>query len=85
MKHFYTLNKTFYTLDKTPLGETKCLNNLHYILTAQVSSFLIHQPFLNKVSYAKLGTLHLTVQPLRDLRDTMSRYWSPSASQPNPS
>ena len=38
------------TLDKTPLGETGCLNNLHYLLSAQASSFLTHHPFSNTVS-----------------------------------
>ena len=33
--------KTFYTLEKNPLGETGCLRNLYYLLAAQVSSFLI--------------------------------------------
>ena len=33
------------TLDKTPLRETGCLNNLHYLLAAQASSLLIHYPF----------------------------------------
>ena len=36
------LIKLFYTLDKTPLGETGCLNNLYYLLAGQASSFLIH-------------------------------------------
>ena len=31
--------KLFYTLGKTPLGETGCLRNLYYLLTAQASSF----------------------------------------------
>ena len=31
------LNKTFYTLNKTPLGETGCLRNLYYLLAAQAS------------------------------------------------
>ena len=44
------LIKTFYTLDKTPLGETGCLSNLYYLLAAQSSSFLIHHPFPNTVS-----------------------------------
>ena len=33
--------KLFYTLNKTPLGETGCLSNLCYLLAAQVSRFLI--------------------------------------------
>ena len=33
--------KTFYALNKTPLGETGCLNNLYYLLAAQASAFLI--------------------------------------------
>ena len=36
IKHFI---KLFYTLNKTPLGETGCLNNLYYLLAAQASSF----------------------------------------------
>ena len=35
-------NKTFYTLNKTPLGETGCLSIFFYLLAAQTSSFLIH-------------------------------------------
>ena len=31
------LNKTFYTLNKTPLGETGCLSKLYYLLAAQAS------------------------------------------------
>ena len=31
------LNKTSYTLNKTPLGETGCLSNLYYLLAAQAS------------------------------------------------
>ena len=38
---------------------------------------------LNKVSYLTFGYLPLTVQYLRDLRDTMPRHWSLSASDPN--
>ena len=40
------LNGKFYflcsALNKTPLGETVCLSNFYYLLTAQTSSFLIH-------------------------------------------
>ena len=35
------LIKLFYTLNKNPLGETGCLTNLHYLLAAQASGFLI--------------------------------------------
>ena len=42
--------KLFYTLNKTPLGETGCLSNLYYLLAAQKSSFLIHSPFPNIVN-----------------------------------
>ena len=37
-------------LNKTPLGETGCLSNLHYLLAAQESIFLMHHPFLNAVN-----------------------------------
>ena len=33
------LMKLFFTLDKTFLGETGCLSNLHYLLVAQPSNF----------------------------------------------
>ena len=33
------LNKTFHTLNKTPLGETGYLSNLYYLLVGQASSF----------------------------------------------
>ena len=42
------LNKTFYTLDKTPFWKTGCLSNLYYILAAQASSFLIHLLWLTR-------------------------------------
>ena len=44
------LIKLFYTFNETPLGETGCLSNLYYLLTAQTSSFLIHHPFPNTVT-----------------------------------
>ena len=44
------LIKLFYTLNKTPIGETGCLSSLYYLLAAQAPSFLIHPPFLNTVS-----------------------------------
>ena len=31
------LNKTFYTLDETLLGETGCLSYLYYLVAAQTS------------------------------------------------
>ena len=34
-----TLQPLFYTLDKTPLGETGCLSSLYYLLAAQALSF----------------------------------------------
>ena len=43
------LIKPFYTLNKTPLGETGCLSNLSYLLAAQAPCFLIHPLFLNTV------------------------------------
>ena len=39
------LIKLFYTLNKTPLGETGCFSNLYYLLAAQAYSFLIHPHF----------------------------------------
>ena len=36
--------------------------------------------FPNRVSYATLGSLHITVQTLCDLRDAMPCHWSASAS-----
>ena len=53
--------KLFYTLNKTPLGETGCLINFYYLLAAQASSFLIHHFFLNTVSQDTFGTLLFTV------------------------
>ena len=44
------LIKLFYTLNKTPLGVTRCLSNLYYLLAAQASSFLIHSSFPNLIS-----------------------------------
>ena len=41
------ITKLFYTLHKTPLEETGCLNNLYYFLSAQASSLLIHHTFPN--------------------------------------
>ena len=32
----------FYTLNKTPSGEIRCLSNLYYLLAAQICNFLIH-------------------------------------------
>ena len=37
------------TLNKTPLGETGCLNNLYYLLAAQASSFL--PPFHSQLGH----------------------------------
>ena len=36
------LNKNFYTIDKTTVGETGYLSNFHYLLAAEASSFLIY-------------------------------------------
>ena len=74
--------KLFYTLNKTPLGETGWLRNLYYLLAAQASRFLIYPPFPSTVSQDTFGTLSLTVQYLSDLLDTMPRHWSPSTSYP---
>ena len=38
------------TLNKTPLRETRYLNNLCYLLAAQASIFFVHQSFPNTVS-----------------------------------
>ena len=40
--------------NKTPLGETRCLSNLYYLLAAQASSFLINPRFPNTVSQETL-------------------------------
>ena len=37
--------KLFYTLNKTPLGETGCLSNIYYLLASQSSSFFHSSPF----------------------------------------
>ena len=37
-------------VNKTPLGETRCLRNLYYLLAAQASCFLIYTRFPNTVS-----------------------------------
>ena len=42
--------KLLHTVNKTSLGETGCLRNLYYLLTARASSFLICHPFPNTVS-----------------------------------
>ena len=66
-----TLKKSlfFYIFFKIPLGETGCLNNLYYLLTAQASSFLIHHPFCNTASQNTFVILSLTMQHLCDLQD----------------
>ena len=51
------LTKLFYTLNKTPFGETGCLSNLYYLLTVQASSFLIHFLFPNTIIQETFGTL----------------------------
>ena len=70
--------KKINTLNKTPLGETGCSSNLYYLLTAQSSSLL----FTTFSQTQSVGSLHLTVQPMCDLRDVVPRHWSPSASHP---
>ena len=59
MKHFYTLNKT-------PLGETGCLSNLYYLLAFQASSFLIHP----------LSQTQSVRTPLVTLKNTFSKLLS---------
>ena len=51
----------------------------HLLLFTCSSSiqFLNSLPFLDTVSYNTLDSLHLTAQPLCDLRDAMRRHWSP--------
>ena len=46
----------------------------------QATNFLTHPPFPNTVSEDAFGILPLTVQYLCDLKDNISRYWSPSIS-----
>ena len=58
------------------------MSKLYYLQAAQASSFLLHFLFLSTVSKATFGKLHLTAQPLCDLRDAMPSHWSPSASHP---
>ena len=43
------LIKPFYTLNKTPLGETGCLSHLYYLLPAHAPCFLIDPGFPNIV------------------------------------
>ena len=61
------LIKLFYTLNKTPSGETRCLSNIYDLLAAQAYSFSIHLPFSNTVSQDTFGTLSPTLQYLCDL------------------
>ena len=58
------------------------MGNLYYLLAVQASSFLIHPSFPNTVSQNIFGILPLIVQCLCNLRDAMSRHWSPSTSHP---
>ena len=52
--------KSFFPLDKTPLGETGCLSNLYYLLAAQASSFDSSPPL---PKHSQLGhTLYTTPQ-----------------------
>ena len=60
------LIKLFYTLNKTPLGETGFLNNLYHLLAVQASTFLI-PPFRSRVSQDTFGILPLTVKYLFNL------------------
>ena len=75
------LIKLFYTLNKTPIGETGCLSSLYYLLAAQAPSFLIHPPFLNTGSQETFRTLLLTVQYSQDTM-SLCHHWSRSTYHP---
>ena len=62
------LNKTFYTLDKTTLGETGWLTSLYYLLAAQVSSFLIHPHSQTQSVRTPLAPYHTLCNNLYDLQ-----------------
>ena len=82
-------------INKTHLADTS-LSNLYYLLATKASSFLIPLRPLHPspppplpTSFREhshldrtttLGSLHLTVQTLYDLRNVMLRHWSPCAS-----
>ena len=53
------LIKLLYTLNKTPLGEKRCLSNLYYFV---IYPFFNSTPFPNTVSQDTFGTLLLTAQ-----------------------
>ena len=53
------LIKLLYALNKTPLGEKRCLNNLYYFV---IYPFFNSTPFPNTVSQDTFGTLLLTAQ-----------------------
>lgn len=73
--HLYTLNfpytqlpfifQTSYFVNKTPLGETRCLTNFCFLTVALAFSFFNSFPFSNTVSDTTLGTLPLYL-PLCD-------------------
>ena len=68
-----------FNLNKTPLGETRYLGNLYFLLTGGLGIQLFDSPFPNTVSQAMFCYLPLTVQHLCELQDTMPFHWSPSA------
>ena len=68
--------KLFFTLNKTPLGETGYLVNFYYLLAGQVSSFLI-QPLYQTQS---VGTP--LVPCCAVLLWLVGCHWSPSTSHP---
>ena len=59
--------KIIYTFDKNCLGQTGCLSNLYYLVTAQASGFFIHHLFPNTVSQDNFSTLTLIVQYFYEL------------------
>lgn len=61
---------SFCVLNKTLLGESRCLNNLFFLL-----AFLIY------LSQVIVGTLPLTVEHLCDLQYSMPLHWSPGTSR----
>ena len=77
--------KRFFTLNKTPLGESGCLSNASAILFTVCSSihFFNLPPFPNTVILDR-HSLPLTVQNLCDLQYAMSRHVT-KYFPPNPS
>ena len=70
--------KLFFTLNKTPLGETGYLVNFYYLLAGQVSSFLI-QPLYQTQSVGTPLVPYCAV-----LVWLVGCHWSPSTSQSLP-